>query len=158
MTLKITDIVFRDARIEEAEEIANLIHCSAIARFDYLFATDKITPTGFLKNAFVKPTGFYSYTNHMIVMHENNIVGVISIFKCSKGARYCIDTFLLLMKCYGLAQAIGVIRRMNKASGALAPLTSRSAYGDNLCISHSMRGNGMSVTKMKHTVKINIIQ
>lgn len=96
MTLKL-----KPCKPNDANEVVPLIYASGPAAFDFVFKNSKFTAQDFLKYAFQREGGEFSYDNHYALWKDGEIVGVGSFFNQYKASRFIISDALNITRFYG---------------------------------------------------------
>ena len=147
-------IFFRKCKKEDVRHAVPLIYSSGPAAFDYVFQTSNKSATDFLKFAFLKNQGEFSYKTHTAVIDNDKIIGIgasfggESTFKFTLAAIFQIFQFykwLAFQVLYRGLQVEKIIQPPKKGEVAIAHLGVQSAY----------RGKGIGTKLVSYLLKEN---
>ncbi len=95
-----------------------LIYSSGPPSFEYVFKNDKVSAIDFLKYAFVRAGGEFSYDNHYSLYLNGKMVGIGSVFDAKQSAAFTMYDGKNILRFYRL-KSLGVIRRGLQVEGLI---------------------------------------
>ena len=87
-----------------------LIYSSGPTAFDYVFKTGSRTAQEFLKHAFQRKGGEFSFDNHHAILTNNQLIGVGSAFSANKARTFMFKDFLNIVRFYKFGAPSVLIR------------------------------------------------
>ncbi len=94
------NIKFRKCTPNDVEKAVPLIFSSGPTAFSYVFQNDQNHATDFLKYAFQRKGGEFSFDNHYALMLEDELVGIGSIFSGKRANGFTPKDFLNIVSFY----------------------------------------------------------
>ena len=104
------EIEFRPCVPADVDKAVPLMHISGPSAFDYVFKTGSVKSHAFLKHAFQRKGGEFSFDNHYALIANKNLIGVGAIFSGPRAKTFIIKDFLNIVRFYGFG-AFGVLFR-----------------------------------------------
>lgn len=150
-------IEIRPSKPEDVEQAAPLVYSSGPAAFDYVFKTNGISAQDFLRFAFVRKGGEFSYQNHFTVVADNQLVGVGAVFTGDEILGFTMSNARRIIQFYKFNSVSIIPRGLRTESLIKPPKKSEAAIG-HLGIQESFRGHGlgtMLIEKLMESPKIN---
>lgn len=95
-------IELRKSTEDEVDIAVPLIYSSGPESFDFVFKNNKKLATDFLKYAFVRKGGEFSYQNHYSLYKGNVLVAVGSVFNAKQAAAFAFYDGMKIMRYYRL--------------------------------------------------------
>lgn len=136
-----TAIAFRTCVPEDVEKAVPLIYSSGPSAFDYVFKTNSITSHDFLKYAFQREGGEFSFDNHSAVVVHESLVGVGAIFTSTRAKKFMFKDFLNIVRFYRFG-AFGVLIRGLRIEQILRPPNKNEVYLGHLGVVEEERSKG----------------
>jgi ribosomal protein S18 acetylase RimI-like enzyme len=137
------NIEFRPATPEDCEQVVPLIYSSGPQTFDYVFAVDHPDQSlDFLRQAFIRDQGQFSYTEHTLILADGQIVGCGSLFNTDKSLAFMLESIKQIFSVYGIFKGAGVLIRGLKVERIIPPPKSGEAYICNLAAQPQGKGFG----------------
>jgi len=144
-------IELRPAKKEEVEIAVPLIYSSGPPSFEYVFKNKKMDAQGFLRYAFVREGGEFSFQNHHSLYKDGKMVGIGTAFNAKEASGFTTADGLNIFRFYGW-KSFGVIK-----SGLQTERLIKLPEKDEIAIAHlgiapELRGQGLG-TKMIELLK-----
>ncbi len=144
-------IELRPAKKEEVEIAVPLIYSSGPPSFEYVFKNKKMDAQGFLRYAFVREGGEFSFQNHHSLYKDGKMVGIGTAFNAKEASGFTTADGLNIFRFYGW-KSFGVIK-----SGLQTERLIKLPEKDEIAIAHlgiatEFRGQGLG-TKMIELLK-----
>jgi len=95
-------IELRPSQKDELDIAVPLIYSSGPDAFEYVFKNKKGDAKDFLRFAFQRKGGEFSYLNHVSLYLEGVMVGIGSFFNAQEASRFVVSDGLNIIKKYGL--------------------------------------------------------
>ena len=90
-------IEFRKSNKSEVDQAVPLIYSSGPDAFEYVFKNTRVVATDFLKYAFVREGGEFSFRNHYSLYLNDQMIGIGSVFNAKEAGRFTLhDAFKIL--------------------------------------------------------------
>jgi len=142
------NITFRPATSADVDHLVPLIFLSAPESFDYVFkVSDQKDAQYFLRAAFLRPGGEFSYTNHICVLKEDTIVGTGAAYTGSDIKAFTSSAIKSIFRHFSFLKALGVVKRGLATEKIVRPPKGNTEYLAHLAISPEWRSKGIG-TKM----------
>ena len=129
-----------------------LIYSSGPDAFEFVFKNSKVSAIDFLKYAFVKEGGEFSYDNHYSLYQGDNMVGIGSVFDTKKAATFTKYDGLNILKFYGL-KSLGTIRRGLQVEPIIQLPKTNEIVIAHLGIQPALRGQGLGTHLINSLMK-----
>ena len=110
MTINMEEIEFRPCIPEDVNEAVPLILSSGPPAFNYVFTNKGSTATDFLKYAFQRKGGEFSFDNHYAVLLNQNLIGIGSVFSELKAKGFMLKDALNIVRFYSINASSVLIR------------------------------------------------
>jgi ribosomal protein S18 acetylase RimI-like enzyme len=137
------DIQFRQANPDDVDSAVPLIHSSGPAAFNYIFSVDhQDQALDFLRYAFVRSQGQFSFVEHTLITDDNKVTGCGSLMKSGNTVANLFINLKQIVSFYGIAKSVGVIYRGLKVERIIPPPKSYAAYIGNLGVMPQGKGYG----------------
>jgi len=94
-------ISFRKSLPSDVEEAIPLIYASGPDAFNYVFKNHKFDALGFLRFAFIRKGGEFSYDNHYVMIKNDSIIGIGTTFDYHEAKKFTRYDGLKIIKYYG---------------------------------------------------------
>ena len=104
------NIEFRPCVPEDVEKAVPLILSSGPQAFNYVFANDRVKATDFLRYAFQRTGGEFSFDNHVALLLDQEVVGIGSAFTSKQANGFLFRDFLHIVRFYRMRALIVSIR------------------------------------------------
>lgn len=102
-------IELRPSRKEEVDIAVPLIYSSGPPSFEYVFKNKKVTAQDFLRYAFVRDGGEFSYQNHYSLYDAAKMVGIGSVFNAKQASSFTVADALNIFRFYKFS-SLGTIK------------------------------------------------
>ncbi|MCP4974839.1 MAG: GNAT family N-acetyltransferase [Maribacter sp.] len=142
---------------EDAEMAVPFIYSSGPTAFDYVFKTKRFSAQDFLRFAFVRKGGEFSYQNHYSVLVNNQLVGAGAVFTGDEILGFTMSNAKRIIQFYGI-NSTSIIPRGLKIESLIRPPRKPEVAIGHLGIRESFRGQGlgtMLMEKLMESPKIN---
>jgi ribosomal protein S18 acetylase RimI-like enzyme len=141
----------RPATPEDALLAVPLIFSSGPAAFDVVFADDRNSSAQeFLQSAFRQPGGEFGYTNHTVVTHQGQVIGIGACFSAKSSLAFMVAVIPQIIRFYGILRGIRVIRKGLKAEQLFQLPSANKNYFAHLAIAPEWRGHGIGSQLLRH--------
>ncbi|MFK7984354.1 MAG: GNAT family N-acetyltransferase [Saprospiraceae bacterium] len=144
-------IELRPAKKEEVDIAVPLIYSSGPPSFEYVFKNKQVDAQAFLRYAFVRAGGEFSYQNHHSLYQDGEMVGIGSVFNAKEASGFTVADALNIFRFYGF-KSFSTIKHGLKVE-KLIKLPERNEIAiAHLGIAPELRGQGLG-TKMIDLLK-----
>lgn len=144
-------VELRKSTPQEVDLAVPLIYASGPDAFEYVFKNDKVGAQDFLKHAFVKEGGEFSYQNHYSLYQDRVMVGVGSIFDAKEASTFMASDIKRILEFYKF-NSLGIGRRGLQVEKIIKhPIREEVALA-HLSITPDFRGKGFG-TKLIDLLK-----
>ena len=135
-------IELRPSKKEEVEVAIPLIYSSGPDAFEYVFKNKQVNAQAFLRHAFVRQGGEFSYQNHYSLYQNGQMVGVGSAFNAKEASAFTVADALNIFRFYGF-KSFPTIK-----SGLKIEKLIKLPEGDEIALAHlgiapEFRGQGL---------------
>lgn len=103
-------ITFRPCIPEDVHEAIPLIFESGPLAFDYVFKNKRVASTDFLKFAFQRKGGEFSFDNHIALLVNKKLVGIGAVFSGEKSNDFMFRDFINIVRFYKMGAWVVVAR------------------------------------------------
>lgn len=139
-------IELRPSQKAEVDVAIPLIYSSGPPSFEYVFQNKKVTAQDFLRYAFVREGGEFSYQNHHSLYRDGQMVGIGSAFNAKEASAFTVADALNIFRFYGFKSFAAI------KSGLKVEQLIKLPEKDEIAIAHlgilpELRGQGLG-TKM----------
>lgn len=141
---------FRPARPEDVELAVPLIYSSGPAAFDYVFPRAQ----AFLRDVFVRQHGQFSYRQHWVGEQDGRVVVTGTLVSADDNLRHMLAATWQILRFYGLAQALGVIRRGLQMEQLIPPPKKGLNYLAHLGVQPGLTGQGIGTQLIDYFLKL----
>ncbi len=129
-----------------------LIYSSGPAAFEFVFQNEKYKALDFLRYAFIKKGGEFSYDNHHSLYYKNEMVGIGSAFNGESASNFKFWDGLRILKFYGF-NSFGVVSHGLSIEKLIKlPKSSNTALA-HLGIKKEFRGKGFGTFLINELMK-----
>ncbi|MDB4655581.1 GNAT family N-acetyltransferase [Flavobacteriales bacterium] len=135
------EIHFRQCLPEDVEQAIPLIIASGPTSFDYVFTNEKRKAVDFLKHAFVREGGEFSFDNHHAILVNQNIVGIGAAFSGAKAKTFMVKDFLNILRFYKFSALPVMIRGLRTEQIIKLPRKNEVCLG-HLAVDEKERSKG----------------
>jgi len=98
--MKFNNIELRPSKKEEVAQAVPLIYSSGPPSFEYVFKNDRVVAQDFLRYAFVRAGGEFSYQNHYSLYWEDKMVGIGSVFDAKQASGFTLTDAMNIFRFY----------------------------------------------------------
>ncbi len=105
------NIVFREARPEDAIRAADLIYSAGPAAIGYAFSTKKHRPIDFIRWAFRDGSGVLGFRNHTVAVVDGRTAGIGAFYNAAAFDRLGRMMVWQIIRFYGVFKCPGVLKR-----------------------------------------------
>ncbi len=140
--MKFENIELRPSKKEEVAQAVPLIYSSGPPSFEYVFKNDKVDAQDFLRYAFVRAGGEFSYQNHYSLYWEDKMVGIGSVFDAKMASGFTVADAMNIFRFYKWASFGAVQSGLKVEKLILLPKKQEIAIA-HLGIEPSMQGKGL---------------
>lgn len=142
---------FRPARPDDVFWAVPLIYSSGPAAFNYIFQhQQKGTALDFLRAAFTRPDGEFSYSNHTVVEQDGRFVGIGAAFSGDKNLAFTFAAAKVIFRFYGGLAAWPVIVKGLQAESVIQPPSSQELILAHLGVAADAQGQGIGSALIEH--------
>ena len=152
--MKFENLELRPSKKEEVNQAVPLIYSSGPPSFEYVFKNDKVTAQDFLRYAFVREGGEFSYQNHYSLYWEDKMVGIGSVFDAQQAGGFTVADAMNIFRFYKFGSLGPVQSGLKIEKLILLPKKKEIAIA-HLGVEPSMRGKGLG-TKLVEFLKTKI--
>ena len=141
----------RPATPADAPVAVPLIYSSGPAAFDVVFADDR-HPSGqdFLLSVFSLPGGEFGYTNHTVVTHKEQVIGIGACFSAKTSIAFMLAITPQIIRFYGILRGIRVIRKGLKVEQLFQLPPPNKNYFAHLAVAPEWQGHGIGSQLLRH--------
>lgn len=151
------DIIIRPAIPEDVELAVPLIYSSGPKAFDYVFKSDQNSAQDFLRYAFVRPGGEFSYQNHSSILLDNEVVGAGAVFTGDDMLRFTLADGKKIVSFYKL-KCLSFVFSGLSIEGLIKPPRKNEVAIGHLGIHEAARGKGLGTRLIEHLMQSPKIQ
>lgn len=144
-------IELRPSKKEEVDLAVPLIYSSGPPTFEYVFKNKEVAAQVFLKYAFVREGGEFSYQNHHSLYLDGQMVGVGSAFNAKEASGFTVADALNIFRFYGFKSFSAIKPGLKVEKMIKLPKGNEIALA-HLGIASELRGQGLG-TKMMDLLK-----
>ena len=149
--MKFDNIELRPSKKEEVTQAVPLIYSSGPPSFEYVFKNDKVVAQDFLRYAFVREGGEFSYQNHYSLYWEDKMVGIGSVFDAKQANGFTLADAMNIFRFYKFGSLGPVKSGLKVEKLILLPAKQEIAIA-HLGIEPAMQGKGLG-TKLIELLK-----
>ena len=135
-------IALRKSQKSEVNIAVPLIYSSGPPSFEYVFKNDQVGAIDFLKHAFVRVGGEFSYDNHYSLYLNNEMVGIGSVFDAKQAGSFTFYDGKNILRFYKL-KSLGIIRRGLQVEGLIKLPKKKEIVLAHLGVQPDMQGKGL---------------
>ena len=135
-------IELKPSHPSEVEIAAPLMYSSGPDAFEYVFKNHKVSAVDFLKYAFVRKGGEFSFDNQYSLYKEGKMVGLGSIFDAKKAASFTTTDALNILRFYGF-KSVPIIKHGLRVERIIELPKKEEIVLAHLAILPSLRGQGL---------------
>ena len=135
-------IALRKSQKSEVNIAVPLIYSSGPPSFEYVFKNDQVGAIDFLKHAFVRVGGEFSYDNHYSLYLDNEMVGIGSVFDAKQASSFTFYDGKNILRFYKL-KSLGIIRRGLQVEGLIKLPKKKEIVLAHLGVQPDMQGKGL---------------
>ncbi|WP_049782652.1 GNAT family N-acetyltransferase [Maribacter sp. HTCC2170] len=150
------NIKIRQSIPGDVEQAVPLIYSSGPAAFDYVFKTNEYSALDYLKYAFQRPGGEFSFQNHYSVVVDDCVVGAGAIFTGNEMWGFTMSEALNIIKFYRF-NGLRIMPRGLRIESLIKPPRKYEAAIGHLGIHESMRGKGLGTMLINELMLSNKI-
>lgn len=103
-------ITFRPCTPDDVDVATPLMYESGPESFNFVFQNKKAMAIDFLKHAFPRKGGEFSFDNHFAIVLDDKIIGVGSAFSAKRASGFMLKDLMNILRFYGF-RAIPVLMR-----------------------------------------------
>lgn len=149
--IAIVEFQLRPACPEDAPLAVPLIYSSGPVAFDVVFADDQYpSALEFLQYAFRLPGGEFGYTNHTVVTHQEQVIGIGACFSAKASVAFMIAVIPQIIRFYGILRGIRVIRKGLKVEQLFQLPPANNNYLAHLAVASQWQGHGIGSQLIRH--------
>ena len=149
--MKFDNIELRPSKKEEVAQAVPLIYSSGPPSFEYVFKNDRVVAQDFLRYAFVREGGEFSYQNHFSLYWEDKMVGIGSVFDAKQASGFTLADAMNIFRFYKFGSLGPVKSGLKVEKLILLPAKQEIAIA-HLGIEPAMQGKGLG-TKLIELLK-----
>jgi len=149
--MNFNNLTLRHSKKEEVDQAVPLIYSSGPPSFEYVFKNDKVTAQDFLRYAFVREGGEFSYQNHYSLYWEDKLVGIGSVFDAKEAGGFVLADAMNIFRFYKFGSLGPVQSGLKIEKLILLPKKKEIAIA-HLGIEPHMQGKGLG-TKLIELLK-----
>ncbi len=149
--MKFNNIELRPSKKEEVAQAVPLIYSSGPPSFEYVFKNDRVVAQDFLRYAFVRAGGEFSYQNHYSLYWEDKMVGIGSVFDAKQASGFTLTDAMNIFRFYKF-DSLGPVKSGLKVEKLILLPTKKEIAIAHLGIEPAMQGKGLG-TKLIELLK-----
>lgn len=149
--MRFDNLALLPSKKEEVEQAVPLIYSSGPSSFEYVFKNDKVDAQDFLRYAFVRTGGEFSYQNHYSLYWEDKMVGIGSVFDAKVAGGFTVADALNIFRFYKFS-SFGTVKSGLKVEQLILLPKKQEIAIAHLGIEPSMQGKGLG-TKLIELLK-----
>ena len=149
--MKFDNIELRPSKKEEVAQAVPLIYSSGPPSFEYVFKNDRVVAQDFLRYAFVREGGEFSYQNHYSLYWEDKMVGIGSVFDAKQASGFTFADAMNIFRFYKFG-SLGPVKSGLKVEKLILLPTKQEIAIAHLGIEPTMQGKGLG-TKLIELLK-----
>ena len=134
-------IRLRPSKKEEVDQAVPLIYSSGPPTFEYVFKNTKVEAQDFLRYAFVREGGEFSYQNHYSLYDKEQMVGVGSVFNTKQASSFTVADALNIFRFYKFSSFGAIKSGLQVEQLILLPKKEEIVIG-HLGVEPELRGKG----------------
>jgi len=134
-------VEFRPCVPSDVDEAVPLIFSSGPPAFNFVFTNGKVTAVDFLKYAFQRNGGEFSYDNHFAMLKDQKLIGVGSVFSGVRANGFMLSEIRNITSFYKIG-AMSVLLRGLKIEKTIKPPTKNEISIAHLAINEKERSKG----------------
>lgn len=138
--------------IADVDEAIKLIYSSGPAAFEYVFKNEEVNALEFLKYAFIREDGEFSFDNHYSLYYKEELVGIGSIFDEKRASTFTLSDAINILKFYGLSSFSIMIHGLKIEQIIKLPKGNEIAIA-HLGIKEEYRGRGLGTYLIENLIK-----
>lgn len=141
----------RPATPDDVPRAVPLIHSSGPVAFDAVLADDRhASAQEFLQHAFRLPGSEFGYTNHTVVTHQEQVIGVGACFSAKTSLAFMVAVIPQIIRFYGIVRGIRVIRKGLKVEQLFQLPPANKNYLAHLAVAPEWQGHGIGSQLIRH--------
>lgn len=148
------NLTLKACTAKDVEEVVPLIYASGPPTFEFVFKNDKQTAQDFLKYAFVKPGGEFSYDNHYALYDGEDLVAVGSVFNHKRASSFTFKDALNIIKFYGFGFVARALNGLKVETMIKLPKKNEIVLG-HLGVKENLRGKGYGTALIIELMKVS---
>lgn len=142
-------IQFRPCVPEDADRAVPLMLSSGPAAFAYVFETKNITPNEFLRHAFIRKGGEFSFESHIALCVDDILIGVGGYHTGDEAKTFLYRDLMNIISVYKW-KAISVAIRGLKIEQLIMPAKNKEICLCHIGIDPAFQGKGYGLLLMRH--------
>lgn len=150
--MQIEKIEFRKCTPEDVDKAVPLIFSSGPTGFSYVFKNKKYSATDFLKYAFQRRGGEFSYDNHYALILNGELVGIGSVFDGKRAGGFTLRDFFNIINFYQI-NALPILTKGFKTEQIIQLPKSNEICIAHLGIAENCRGLGLGTKLIAFLMK-----
>lgn len=136
------EIEIKKSQASEVHIAAPLIYSSGPDAFEYVFKNKQVSAVYFLKHAFIREGGEFSYDNHYSLYADGKMVGIGSAFTAQQGSTFSKVDALNIIRFYNW-KSLGVLRNGLKVERIIKLPKQEEIVIGHLGVEPTLRSHGL---------------
>lgn len=147
------NLTLKPCTAKDVNEAVPLIYASGPDGFEFVFKNDKVSAQDYLKYAFVKQGGEFSYDNHYALYDGEELVGVGAVFNKEKAAGFTFKDGFNIIKFYGFGFLPRALNGLKAETIIKLPAKNEIVLA-HLGIKEGLRGKGYGTSLINELMKV----
>lgn len=147
------NIVFREARPEDAIRAADLIYNAGPEAIEYAFFTKKHRPIDFIRWAFRDGSGVLGFRNHTVAVVDGRAAGIGAFYNADAFDRLGRMMAWQIIRFYGVFKCPGVLKRAARLEAVTPRPEPDALFIQNLGVAAGMRGRGIGSRLLEDQIR-----
>lgn len=144
---------YRTCQANDVNDAVPLMYSAGPEAYRYVFSVDyEDQAIDFLRFAFVKGKGEFGYSDHILALNDNKVVGLVGRRESSQNLSYTVAAIKQIFGFYGFFKGLKVIVRGLKFEHIVAPPSKGRVSLHNLGVIPDSRGKGYGQAIIKYFI------
>lgn len=147
------DFHLKPCQSSDVHQAVPLIYASGPDAFEFVFKNNKVSAQDFLKFAFVRKGGEFSYDNHYALYDGEELVAVGAVFNKQKASSFTFKDAINIIKFYGFRFLPRAFNGLRIEAMIHLPKKNEITIG-HLGVKPELRGKGYGTALIKELMKV----